>query len=241
MTFHLSNRVVLITGITGTVGQSLAKNCMASGAKVYGTYFSREKEAERLQRDGIWVVKIDHRNLYQVQQRSEEIVKELGHIDILINNAGTTLDRMSYKMELSEWNEVVNVNLTAPFLWTKAALKPMMKQRYGKIVMVASRVGIKGAIGAANYAASKAALIGFAKSVAKEMGRYNILVNVVCPCFMKSRITEVLPRVCWDSAVNESALGRHGDPDEVARFITYLVSDQTKNVTGQVFSWDSRI
>jgi 3-oxoacyl-[acyl-carrier protein] reductase len=162
-------------------------------------------------------------------------------IDVLINNAGATADRMSHKMELSEWNEVINANLTASFLWTKAALKPMMKQRSGKIVMISSRLGIKGAIGAANYAASKAALIGFAKSVAKEMGRYDILVNAVCPGFMKSRMTEILPQVCWDSAAKESALGKHGDADEVAKFITYLVSDQTKNVTGQVFSWDSRV
>jgi 3-oxoacyl-[acyl-carrier protein] reductase len=241
MTFPLSNRVALITGITGAVGKALAKNCMASGVKVYGTYFSREKEAESLRRNGISVFKIDHRNLHEVQQSSEEILKELKHIDILINNAGATLDRMNCKMEESEWDDVLAVNLTASFLWTKAVLKPMMQQRYGRIVMVSSRVGIKGAIGASNYTASKAGLIGLAKSVAKEMGRYNILVNVVCPGFIKSRITEILPNVCWDQAAQESVLGRYGDVEEVARFITYLVSDEVQGVSGQVFSWDSRI
>ncbi len=235
------NKNIFITGITGTLGQAIARNCLAAGGKVYGTFFSRSKEAGELEKQGIRTFQVDHRNPQEVQQKSEQILKELGRIDILINNAGATLDRMSYKMEPSEWNEVINVNLTAPFLWTKAVLKPMMKQRSGKIVMVASRVGVKGTIGAANYAASKAGLIGFAKSAAKEMGRYEILVNVVCPGFMKSRMTEILPKVCWDSAVSESALGKHGDPDEVAKFITYLVSDQAKNVTGQVFQWDSRI
>lgn len=237
----LKNRFVLITGITGTLGQAIAESCLAAGGQVYGTFFSRSKEAGELEKRGVRTFQVDHRNPEQLQQKSEQILKEIGKIDILINNAGATIDRMSYKMEPSEWNEVVNVNLTAPFLWTKAALKPMMKQRSGKIVMVASRVGIKGAIGAANYAASKAGLIGFAKSVAKEMGRYEILVNVVCPGFMKSRMTEILPEVCWESAVKESALGKHGDPDETAKFIAYLISDEARNVTGQVFQWDSRI
>lgn len=238
---NLSNKIILITGITGAVGEALAKNCLAGGAKVYGIYFSREKEAESLQREGISVFKVDHRNPHKVQQRSEEILKEVRRIDILINNAGATLDRMSYKMEKSEWDDVLAVNLTASLLWTKAVLKPMMQQRYGRIVMVSSRIGIKGAVGACNYAASKAGLIGLAKSVAKEMGRYNILVNVVCPGFIKSRITEVLPKVYWDNAAQESVLGQYGDVEEIANFITYLISNEVQGVSGQVFSWDSRI
>lgn len=237
----LTNKIILITGITGTLGQAIAENCLTEGGIVYGTFFSRSKEAAKLEQRGIRTFQVDHCNPEQVQQKSETILKEMGKIDVLINNAGATADRMSHKMELSQWNEVINVNLTAPFLWTKAALRRMMKQRYGRIVMISSRVGIKGAIGGGNYAASKAGLIGLAKSVAKEMGRYDILVNVVCPGFMKSRMTEVLPQVCWDSATKESTLGKHGDPNEVAKFITYLVSDQAKHVTGQVFSWDSRI
>lgn len=238
---NLSNKTILITGITGSLGQAIAESCLAAGGQVYGTFFSRSKEAGELEKRDVCTFQVDHRNPEQLRQKSEQILKEIGKVDILINNAGATADRMSHKMELSEWNEVIAVNLTASFLWTKAALKPMMKQRSGRIVMVASRVGIKGAIGAVNYAASKAALIGFAKSAAKEMGRYEILVNVVCPGFMKSRMTEVLPQICWDRAANESALGSYGDPKEVARFVTYLISDEVKNVTGQVFSWDSRI
>ncbi len=237
----LSNKVVFITGITGTLGQAIAESCVDAGAKVYGTFFSRVKEAGDLQKQGMGVFQVDHRKPEEVQQKSEQILKQLGRIDVLINNAGMTLDRMSYKMEPSEWNEVMSVNLTAPFLWTKAALKMMMKQRSGKIVMVASRVGIKGAIGAANYAASKAALIGLVKSIAKEMGRYEILANVVCPGLMKSRMTEILPEVCWENAIRESALGKHGDTNETAKFITYLISDEARSVTGQVFQWDSRV
>ena len=238
---NLSNKIILITGITGTLGQTLAETCLAAGGIVYGTFFSRSKTAEEFERRGIHLFKVDHRSLEEVQQKSEQIVKELGGVDVLINSAGITLDRMSHKMEEDHWNQVIAVNLTAVFLWTKAVLKPMMKQRYGRIIMVSSRVGIKGAVGAANYAASKAALIGFAKSVAKEMGRYEVLINVVCPSFMKSRMTQSLPQVCFNRAIEESLLGRHGDPEEVARFIAYLVSNEVKGVTGQVFSWDSRI
>lgn len=237
----MTNKIILITGITGTLGQAIAESCLAAGGTVYGTFFSRSNEAERLGQRGITLFQVDHRNPEEVQQKSEQIVKELGRMDVLINNAGTTQDRMIHKMEDAAWNQVMAVNLTAPFLWTKAALRMMMKQRYGRIVMISSRVGIKGAIGGGNYAASKAGLIGLAKSTAKEMGRYDILVNVVCPGFMKSRMTEVLPKICWDFAAGESVLGKYGSPEEVARFISYLVSDEVKNVTGQVFSWDSRI
>lgn len=237
----LTDRVIFITGITGTLGQAIVENCLAAGGTVCGTFFSRSKEAEQLEKRGVHTFQVDHRNPEEVQQKSEQILREVGRVDILINNAGATIDRMSCKMEKSEWDDVLAVNLTASFLWTKAVLKPMMKQRYGRIVMVSSRVGIKGAIGTSNYTASKAGLIGLAKSVAKEMGRYNILVNVVCPGFIKSRITEILPEVCWDQSAQESVLGRYGDAEEVARFITYLVSDEVQGVSGQVFSLDSRI
>ncbi len=237
----LTNKLIFITGITGTLGQAIAKSCLVNGGRVCGTFFSRSSEAEELQKKGVQVFQVDHRNLGQLPQKSEQILTGLGRIDVLINSAGITLDQISYKMEESRWNEVIAVNLTAPFLWTKAALKMMMKQRSGRIIMVSSRVGLRGTIGACNYAASKAALVGFAKSVAKEMGRYGILVNVICPGFMKSRMTAILPKVCWDHAMKESALGQYGDPDEVAGLITYLVSDQVKSVTGQVFSWDSRV
>lgn len=161
-------------------------------------------------------------------------------LHVLIHNAALTRDATIQNMDETAWDEVLSVNLKAPYLLTKKLFPLLFKAQPSKIFFIVSRAALQGIFGAANYAASKAGLVALAKSLAQELGRKEILVNCVNPGFMKSRMTESLPPEIFEKNRRESALGRISDPEEVARFLVYLCSDQMTQVTGQVFHFESR-
>ena len=170
----------------------------------------------------------------EVQVRIEKVVEELGGIHMLVNNAGITKDGLLLRMKENDWDEVLSVNLKGVFNCTKAAAKHMLKQRYGKIINITSIVGEMGNAGQANYSASKAGIIGFTKSIAKELGSRNINVNAVSPGFIETDITKSLPHEVKNSYIQNIPLGRFGNPEDVAKVVVFLASDGASYITGDV-------
>ncbi len=174
---------------------------------------------------------------------AERVMKEAlafggGRIDILVNNAGITRDNLLLRMSAEEWDAVLDLNLRGTFLITKAAMRPMMKQRSGRIVNVSSIAGVVGNAGQANYSAAKAGVIGFTKTVAREMASRNITVNAVAPGFIPTDLTDVLPQEVKDGLLKQIPLGRFGSVEDVANAIAFLVSDEASYITGQVLIVD---
>ena len=171
----------------------------------------------------------------------DEIKNTAGRIDILVNNAGTSANGKIGTLISSDWDKVVDVNLSAVFRVTRALLPLLYRSEKGRILNVASRLGVRGGAGASNYAAAKAGLMAFTRSLAMEAGRKGILVNALNPGFMISGMTKDVPEEIKQRHIKESVLGLHADPDEIARFMMYILSDHCRGVSGQVFNYDSRI
>lgn len=173
-----------------------------------------------------------------VQKLFAKFMERFGRIDILINNAGITRDGLLMKMKESDWQSVIDVNLKGVFLCTKAAVRPMMLQKSGSIVNITSVVGITGNAGQANYSASKAGVIGFTKSIAKEIGSKGVRVNAVAPGFIHTKMTEALPEDVKNAYMANIPLKRYGEPEEVAEVVTFLCEERSKYMTGQVLKVD---
>ena len=163
----------------------------------------------------------------------EKVFAEFGHVDILVNNAGITNDKLVIRMSAEDWERVIRVNLTGAFLMTRAVVKHMIKQRHGRIINMASVIGMTGNFGQANYAASKAGIIALTKSCAKEFGKRNILVNAIAPGFIKTRMTEVIPEEIKENYLKQIPLGKFGEPEDVANLVFFLSSEQASYLTGQ--------
>ena len=235
----LDNKVVLITGASRGIGKAIAETCVQQGATVAFTYLSSEEKARALEAEltangGVAKgFRSDASNFDQAQQLVEDVVAAFGTVDVLVNNAGITRDTLLMRMTEEQWDEVFNTNLKSAFNLTKAVQKPMLKARSGSIINMSSVVGVKGNAGQSNYAASKAGLIGFTKSIAAELGSRNIRCNAIAPGFIETEMTEVLDQDVVASWRNSIPLKRGGQPVDVANATVFLASDLSAYITGQ--------
>ena len=227
----LAGKTALVTGASRGIGRAIAVELAAAGATVVVGYRSGQDEAEEVATEiGGRAVQAD------VSDAASAIalVEAAGDIDILVNNAGLTRDGLLARMSDDDWRTVIDTNLSSVFYTCRAVARPMMKTRAGAIVNVSSIVGVHGNWGQTNYAASKAGIIGFTKSLAKELGSRNVRANVVAPGYVKTQLTDVLPEEATEAMLQQTPLGRLGEPEDVARVVRFLASDESSFVTGEV-------
>jgi len=235
----LENKVVLITGASRGIGKSIAEECVKQGAIVAFTYLSSEEKARALESEltangGIAKgFKSDASKFEEAQQLIDDVVNTFETIDVLVNNAGITRDTLLMRMTEEQWDEVINTNLKSAFNLTKAVIKPMLKARYGSIINMSSVVGVQGNAGQSNYAASKAGLIGFTKSIAQELGSRNIRCNAIAPGFIETEMTGALDEKVVQGWRDSIPLKRGGLPTDVANATVFLASDMSEYITGQ--------
>ncbi|MDI9355847.1 MAG: 3-oxoacyl-[acyl-carrier-protein] reductase [Chitinophagaceae bacterium] len=240
----LENKVVLVTGASKGIGLSIAKVFAKNGANVAFTYLNSIEAAHQLeidlQTESIKAkgYRSDASDYSSAEQLINDVIKDFGKIDILINNAGITQDGLLLRMSEEQWEAVIKTNLKSCFNTVKHTTKLFLKQKSGAIINITSVVGIKGNAGQANYAASKAGIIGFTKSVALELGSRNIRVNAVAPGFIETEMTQVLDQKTVDTWRENIPLKRGGTPEEVANVCVFLASDMASYITGQVIQID---
>ncbi len=235
-------KTVIVTGSARGLGFAMANAFAALGANVMlsGTSESVFTAVEELKEKGYKVAGTagDLRMPGVAQGLIDKTLENFGSVDVLINNAGIVCDKPLVRMEEEDWDKVLDTNLKGTFLCTKAALKIMMKKRSGRIINMTSVVGLMGNVGQANYAASKAGLIGFTKSIAKEYGARGITCNAIAPGFIETQMTGSLPEGVKEYYLKSIPLGRYGTPDEVADLAVFLASDRAQYITGQVINID---
>lgn len=235
----LEGKIILITGASRGIGKSIAEECVNQGATVAFTYISSEEKAIALEKElcangGVAKgFKSDAGKFDQAQSLVDEVVAQFGTIDVLINNAGITRDTLLMRMTEEQWDEVINTNLKSAFNLTKAIQRPMLKARKGSIINMSSVVGVSGNAGQSNYAASKAGLIGFTKSIAQELGSRNIRCNAIAPGFIETEMTAALDEKVVQEWRNSIPLKRGGSPKDVADVCVFLASEMSAYVTGQ--------
>jgi 3-oxoacyl-[acyl-carrier protein] reductase len=240
----LEGKTAIITGASRGIGKGIAQIFAAQGANVAFTYSSSVEAANELEKElnGLGIKAKGYQSnaadFQQAQDLAAEVLKEFGSIDVLINNAGITKDNLLMRISEEDFDKVIEVNLKSVFNMTKAVQRTMLKQRKGSIINMSSVVGVKGNAGQTNYAASKAGIIGFSKSVALELGSRNIRSNVIAPGFIETEMTGKLPEDVvkgWRDAI---PLKRGGSPEDVANACVFLASDMSAYVTGQVLHVD---
>ncbi|MCT4565037.1 MAG: 3-oxoacyl-[acyl-carrier-protein] reductase [Maledivibacter sp.] len=241
---NLSGKTAIVTGGSRGIGKAIALKLAKYGANIVVNYTSNSNMAEEtvneirdLGRKAL-AIKADVSNADDVKNLVKEVGKSFESIDILVNNAGITKDSLLIRMKDEDWDKVMNVNLKGTFLCTKLVGKKMMKQRSGSIVNITSVVGIIGNAGQANYSASKAGVIGFTKSTAKELAVRGINVNAVAPGFIQTEMTEKLTEEVVENYEKNIPLGKLGKPEDVANVVAFLCSEQAAYVTGQVINVD---
>ncbi|MFN4298462.1 MAG: 3-oxoacyl-[acyl-carrier-protein] reductase [Thermaurantimonas sp.] len=238
----LNNKVAIITGASKGIGRGIAEVFVKNGCQVAFTYLSSVEKGQALEAElsqhGVKVkgYRSDASDFAQAEKLVNDVLAEFGKIDILVNNAGITKDNLLLRMSEEDFNQVIRVNLNSVFNLTKAVIKPMMKARIGSIINISSVVGVKGNAGQANYAASKAGVIGFTKSVALELGSRNIRCNAIAPGFIETEMTAVLDEKTVQGWRDSIPLKRGGTPEDVANACLFLASDLSAYITGQTLN-----
>jgi 3-oxoacyl-[acyl-carrier protein] reductase len=241
---NLKGKVALVTGASRGIGRACALYLSELGAKVAVNYARSNAQADQVvaqirEMGGEAVaIRADVSKQADVDAMVEETIQTLGGLDILINNAGITRDTLLIRMKEEDWDQVLDTNLKSVFLVTKAASKYMMKKRQGRIINISSVIGVAGNAGQANYAASKAGIIGFSKSIAKELAARNILVNMIAPGFIDTDMTEVLNDQVKEGILSQIPLNRYGKPEDIAHLAGFLASEESGYITGQVIHVD---
>jgi 3-oxoacyl-[acyl-carrier protein] reductase len=231
----LAGKTALVTGASKGIGKAIAAELAAAGASVVLSYRTGAEDAEALASEiGGRAVQADVSDAASAQA----LVEEAGDLDILVNNAGVTRDGLLVRMSDDDWRTVIDTNLASCFYTCRAASRGMMKKRAGAVVNISSIVGIHGNWGQTNYAASKAGIIGFTKALARELGSRNVRANVVVPGYVKTQLTDVLPEEATGAMLQNTPLGRLGDPEDVAGAVRFLCSDEASFVTGAVLLVD---
>ena len=231
----LEGKLALVTGASRGIGRAIAQELARAGASVVVGYRSGKEEAEELASSiGGRAVQAD----VSSADDARRLVDEAGDVDVLVNNAGLTRDGLLARMPDDDWRTVIETNLSSVFYTCRAVTRPMMRKRGGSIVNISSVVGVHGNWGQTNYAASKAGIIGFTKSLARELGSRNIRANVVAPGYVKTQLTEVLPEGATAAMVQNTPLGRVAEPEEVAGAVRFLASDEASFITGEVLLVD---
>jgi 3-oxoacyl-[acyl-carrier protein] reductase len=244
MSMDFSGKVALVTGSSSGIGRAIALELAKGGAKVAVHYRGNAEGAEGLaetvrQAGGVCAhFQADVSQTGEAAELVKRVQGELGGLDILVNNAGTTRDTLLMTMKEEDWDLVINTNLRSVYAVTRAALRGMIKNRWGRIINISSVVGLAGQAGQANYAASKAGIIGFTKSLAREVASRNITVNAVAPGFIPTALTNVLNDEQRNAILQETPVGRMGTPEEVAWAVAFLAADRSSFITGQVLSVD---
>jgi len=235
----MKDKVVLITGASGGIGKTIAKKFAEAQAKIALNDIAEAQEALKSfsQEIGGKYFLADVSKLEEVEKMVQDIQKEFGRLDVLVNNAGITQDRTLAKMTKEEWQKVIDIDLTGVFNCSKAAL-PLIIANQGKIVNISSLVGQRGNFGQTNYAAAKAGIIGFTKALSKEVGRFGVTVNAIAPGFIETRLTENLPPELKETIKKFTPLGRFGKPEEVASLVFFLASEEANFITGTVVNID---
>jgi 3-oxoacyl-[acyl-carrier protein] reductase len=242
--FRLDGRTALVTGGARGIGRAVALALASLGADVAVTDLDRMDEAESVANEiraagrRAVAIKADASNFADAERAVGEAHRAFGALDVLVNNAGITRDGVVWRLEEEAWDAVIAVDLKSCFNFTRAAAPIFKQQGRGRIVNVSSINGIRGKFGQSNYAAAKAGVIGFTKSVARELGRYAVTVNAVAPGYIDTEMTRVLPDAVREHAIGETVLGRLGAPDDVAAAVAFLASDAARHITGTVLVVD---
>jgi 3-oxoacyl-[acyl-carrier protein] reductase len=236
-------KTALVTGGSRGIGSAICKG-LSTNHKVIIGYSNSKEEAKKLEESinsnggNAMSVKVDVSDKNSINSAFEEIEESYGIVEVLVNNAGITKDNILPRMKDSEWDDVIQTNLTGSYLTTQRAIKNMMKNKWGRIIFISSVVGISGNQGQANYAASKAGLIGLAKSVSKEMGARNITSNVIAPGYIETDMTSFLSEENKENIIEQLSIKRIGKPEDISNVVSFLSSEESEYITGQVISVD---
>ena len=238
------DKIVVVTGASRGIGYSIAETFAKNGANlaICSTNDGKAKETAQKLTDNhgqkAFGKGVDIKNFDEVTEFISDVQQTFGRIDILVNNAGITRDNLLLRLNETDWTDVINTNLNSTFFTTKSVIKIMLKQKYGRIVNVSSVIGLMGNPGQSNYSASKAGMIAFTKSIAREYGKKNITVNAVAPGFIQTDMTDSLPNEQLNNIMDSVPLNRIGTPDDVSNVVMFLASEDANYITGQVVSID---